>query len=107
LDAQGFAIDECDRGGRQVRRSRRAWPQTELIKAHLTKAREGVPGAAEAAADVTLKFLDSYLATEGPGLWMGQFDEQGGGVTATAPPRTLYHVTVGSRELMLFAETGA
>ena len=28
LDAAGLAIDECDRFGRQVRRSRRAWPQT-------------------------------------------------------------------------------
>lgn len=105
LDADGLAIDECDRQGRQMRRSRRAWPQTELIKGHLTKARQGVPDAAEAAADVALKFLDSYLATEVPGLWMDQFDEHGRGMTATAPATTLYHVVVAFRELLLFAET--
>jgi mannose-6-phosphate isomerase len=104
LDAQGLAIDECDRRGRPVRRSRRAWPQTELIKAHLTQARQGRAGAAEAAAEVTLKFLSSYLATEVPGLWMDQFDEDGRGLTAAAPASTLYHVVVAFRELILFAE---
>lgn len=104
LDSSGFAIDECDRQGRQTRRSRRAWPQTELIKAYLAQARAGDPGAADAAAKVTMAFLGSYLATEVPGLWMDQFDEHGRGVTATAPATTLYHVTVAFRELILFAE---
>lgn len=104
LDAQSFAIDECDRSGRQVRRSRRAWPQTELIKGHITRARQGDAAAAEAAAKVTLDFLASYLATDVPGLWMDQFDENGRGMTAAAPATTLYHVTVAFRELMLFAE---
>jgi mannose-6-phosphate isomerase len=104
LDALGLAIDECDRQGRQVRRSRRAWPQTELIKGHLTMARAGLPGAADAAAEVAILFLDSYLATEIPGLWMDQFDEAGRGMTETAPASTLYHVVVAFRELMLFAQ---
>ena len=106
LDDQGFAIDECDRSGRQVRRSRRAWPQTELIKGHITRARQGDAEAAEAAAKVTLDFLGSYLATEVPGLWMDQFDAEGRGMTATAPSTTLYHVAVAFRELMLFAQAG-
>jgi mannose/cellobiose epimerase-like protein (N-acyl-D-glucosamine 2-epimerase family) len=104
LDGQGLAIDECDRLGRQVRASRRLWPQTELIKGHLTKAREGKAGAAEAAADVALKVLGSYLATEVPGLWMDQFDADGRGMTAMAPASSLYHLVVGFRELMLYAE---
>jgi mannose/cellobiose epimerase-like protein (N-acyl-D-glucosamine 2-epimerase family) len=107
LDDAGLAIDECDRQGRQVRRSRRAWPQTELIKAHITKAREGLPGAAEAAAQAAVDFLDSYLATEMRGLWMDQFDAQGRGMTDAAPASTLYHVVVAFRELILFAEASA
>jgi mannose-6-phosphate isomerase len=105
LDQSGMAIDECDRQGRQVRRSRRAWPQTELIKAHLTMARRGIPGKAEAAAKVALAFLDSYLATDVPGLWMDQFDADGRGMTDAAPASTLYHVVVAFRELILFADT--
>jgi mannose/cellobiose epimerase-like protein (N-acyl-D-glucosamine 2-epimerase family) len=104
LDGGGLAIDECDRAGRQVRASRRAWPQTELIKAHLTQAKRGVPGKADAAAQVTLDFLDSYLATDIPGLWMDQFDADGRSMTDAAPASTLYHVVVAFREMMLFAE---
>ena len=104
LDARGFAIDECDRHGRQVRLSRRAWPQTELIKAYLNQASLGASEAAEAAGRVTLDFLATYLATEVPGLWMDQFDADGRGITEAAPASTLYHVAVAFRELLLFAE---
>jgi mannose-6-phosphate isomerase len=105
LDSQGLAVDECDRSGLQVRASRRLWPQTELIKGHLTKAREGAPGAAEAAADVAIKVLDSYLATDVRGLWMDQFDAYGRGMSAAAPASSLYHIVVSFRELMLYAQT--
>ena len=104
LDRRGFAIDECDPEGRPVRQSRRAWPQTELIKAHLNRARQGDPDAADAAGRVTLNFLDTYLATDVRGLWMDQFDSAGAGMTDAAPASTLYHVVVALRELMLFAE---
>jgi mannose/cellobiose epimerase-like protein (N-acyl-D-glucosamine 2-epimerase family) len=76
-----------------------------LIKAHLTQARHGVPGKAEAAAQVSLDFLDNYLATDIPGLWMDQFDAAGRGITDAAPASTLYHIVVAFREMMLFAET--
>jgi mannose/cellobiose epimerase-like protein (N-acyl-D-glucosamine 2-epimerase family) len=104
LDTRAFAIDECDRHGRQVRLSRRAWPQTELIKAYLNKAAQGAPGAAEAGGRLTLDFLATYLATDVPGLWMDQFDADGRAMTEAAPASTLYHVTVAFRELLLFAE---
>jgi mannose-6-phosphate isomerase len=104
LDDAGLAIDECDRQGRQVRSSRRAWPQTELIKGHITKARECVPGAADAAARVAMTFLDTYLATDVPGLWMDQFDAQGRGMTDAAPASSLYHIVVAFREMVLLAE---
>jgi mannose/cellobiose epimerase-like protein (N-acyl-D-glucosamine 2-epimerase family) len=104
LDARGFAVDECDRHGRQVRRSRRAWPQTELIKAYVDRARKGDLEAAGKAAAVTRAMLDSYLATEVPGLWMDQFDAEGRGMTDAAPASTLYHLMIAFRELILFAE---
>jgi mannose-6-phosphate isomerase len=103
LDRQRLAVDECDRQGRQVRRSRRAWPQTELIKAHICRSRQGLAGADAAAADAAQAFMDIYLATEVPGLWMDQFDAAGRGMTDAAPASTLYHVVVAFRELVLFA----
>jgi mannose-6-phosphate isomerase len=107
LDERGLAVDELDRQGRQVRASRRAWPQTELIKAHLTMAERGRPGAADAAAAVTHAFFDTYLATDVPGIWMDQFDAEGRGVTPNVPASTLYHVLVAFRELLLAADRQA
>lgn len=104
LDDRGLAVDECDRDGRQIRPSRRAWPQTELIKAYLTKARQGVEGAAEAAAKTAVAVLDTYLATEVPGLWMDQYDELGRDMANEVPASTLYHFVVAFRELMVFAQ---
>ncbi len=103
LDGGGLAIDECDRQGRQVRTSRRAWVQTELIKAHVTMARRGVAGAADRAAQATLDVLDSYLATNKPGLWIDQIDAEGDGMADWVPASTLYHLLVAFRELMDFA----
>ena len=74
-----------------------AWPQTELIKAYVTG------GEADKAAAATEAFLDTYLATAVPGLWMDQFDDQGRGVTPQVPASTLYHVVVAFRELILMA----
>lgn len=104
IDDQGFAIDECDRSGKPVRRSRRAWVQTELIKAHVAMARRGVAGAGDRAADVALGCLSTHLATDVPGLWMDQFDAAGMGMSRWVPASTLYHLVVAFRELMLFCE---
>lgn len=104
LDAGGFALDELDDTGRVVRPSRRAWPQTELIKAQVAAARAGNPGAAEAAAGTAEAFLDSYLGTETPGLWMDQFDGSGAPMSADVPASTLYHVVLGFGELAALAQ---
>jgi mannose/cellobiose epimerase-like protein (N-acyl-D-glucosamine 2-epimerase family) len=97
LDADGFGIDECDRTGRQIRPSRRAWPQTELIKAYIAM------GEGEKAARVADQFLDTYLATDVPGIWTDHFDAAGGVIGTSVPASTFYHVIVAFRELIDFA----
>lgn len=94
LGPDGFAVDECDRSGRQTRRTRRTWPQTELIKSHLVN---GAPGA---AAETAIAVLDSYLATRLPGLWIDQFDEAGRPCVETVPASTLYHLVIAFEELL-------
>jgi mannose-6-phosphate isomerase len=97
LDPQGFAVDECDRAGRQTKRSRRAWPQTEMIKAQLVMGDRG------AAAATVERVLDSYLATERPGLWINHFDENGEPTREAAravPASTLYHLVLAFREVL-------
>lgn len=107
LDVQGFAVDEMDRQGRHTKTSRRAWCQNEHLKAHIAMARAGRPGAEQAAADAADAFLDSYLATEVPGLWMDQFDGEGRGVSSNVPASTLYHVQLAFRELIDYAAAGS
>ena len=97
IGASGFAIDECTKSGRQLRLSRRTWPQTELIKAHLAN------GAFDDAARVCDKLLDSYLATRVPGLWVDQFDANGEARADVVPASTLYHLVVAFEDLLRVA----
>ena len=93
----GFAIDECDKFGAPLRLSRRTWPQTELIKAHLAN------GAYADAARVTNMLLDSYLGTRVPGLWVDQFDASGEARADVVPASTLYHLVVAFEDLIRVA----
>lgn len=100
IDKAGFAIDECNPQGRQTRASRRSWPQTELIKAHIAMAGLGETGAADGAARVADALFDTYLATDVPGLWMDQYDDAGKGITGNVPASTFYHLMVAFREVL-------
>ncbi len=93
-DATGFAIDEADRDGRIRRPTRRAWPQTELIKSALAN------GDQAAATHVATSFLDTYLATDVEGLWFDQFDASGVPTAPVVPASTLYHIIIAFEELL-------
>lgn len=97
LDDGLFAVDECDRSGRQVRRSRRIWPQTELIKSRLAN------GQPEVAAATVINVLDTYLSTETKGLWIDQFDHAGLPCATVVPASTLYHLVVAFEDFLLVA----
>jgi mannose/cellobiose epimerase-like protein (N-acyl-D-glucosamine 2-epimerase family) len=97
LGTSGFAIDECIKSGRQLRLTRRTWPQTELIKAHLAN------GAYDDAARVTDMLLDTYLATKVRGLWVDQFDAHGEARAEVVPASTLYHLVVAFEDLLRVA----
>ena len=97
IGTSGFAIDECVKSGQQLRLSRRTWPQTELIKAHL------VNGAHDDAARVTDMLLASYLGTRVPGLWVDQFDARGEASAEVVPASTLYHLVVAFEDLLRVA----
>ncbi len=98
IGPDGFAIDECTRSGQPLRMTRRTWPQTELIKAHLAN------GAFDDAARVADMLLDSYLATRVRGLWIDQFDAKGQAHSDVVPASTLYHLVVAFEDLLRIAE---
>ncbi|MGI4748815.1 MAG: AGE family epimerase/isomerase [Janthinobacterium lividum] len=97
LDDSLLAVDECDRSGRQTRRTRRIWPQTELIKSRLAN------GQPELAAAAAIAVLDSYLATETKGMWIDQFDHIGSPGSTIVPASTLYHLVVAFEDVLRVA----
>ncbi|MCQ8242076.1 AGE family epimerase/isomerase [Rhizosaccharibacter radicis] len=97
LDAAGWAMDEVRQDGTPARRSRRLWPQTELIKSLL------VNDAPEHAALVAQRLFDSYLRTT-PGLWIDRFDAAGVADTPVVPASTLYHLVRAFEEVLRVAE---
>ena len=98
-DPSGFVVDECDRSGRQVRRSRRLWPQTERLKALVARARGGDRDAAAAAAAATHAVIDGYLAGPVAGGWIDRFDADGRPAVDRIPASSLYHLTLAFRQL--------
>ena len=92
-DAQGFAVDECDRSGAPRGGTRRLWPQTELIKAHLAREEAGVDPAAGRGADAALEALMRTYCTRAPeGGWVDRFDGTGALMDGRMPSSTFYHI---------------
>lgn len=94
----GFLIDEADRGGRPLRRTRRLWPQTELIKACLAQVAAGDGAAADHAALMLVRLAKTYLAPAPAGAWLDQFDETGQSLVASLPASTFYHLFIAMIE---------
>lgn len=97
----GAAIDVVRDDGSVVASTRRSWPQTEALKAHLAALRRGggVEHAARAAA-VCRVLCNTYLATVPEGLWQDQFDHAGRPLAAYVPASTLYHLMVAIVDLI-------
>ena len=96
--ATGFLIDEADRDGRPLKRTRRMWPQTELAKAQLAQSEAGVPGAAEQAAQVLARLFTHYLKPAPRGAWLDQFGADGQLISQRLPGSTFYHIFVAVAE---------
>ena len=96
--ATGLLIDEADRQGHPLKRTRRMWPQTELAKARLAQAEAGVTGAAEQAAQVLSRLLTTYVMPAPRGAWLDQFDANGHLISQRLPASTFYHAFVACAE---------
>ena len=98
LDEGGRAVQEVRRDGSLVDASRRTWPQTEALKAHLAMAERG-DGYAAARAIMSFDVLmDEYLTPEGG--WIDHFDQNGHVIAQDMPASTGYHVALAFDELI-------
>ncbi|MEZ5999913.1 AGE family epimerase/isomerase [Hyphomonas sp.] len=99
LDDEGRALQEVTREGAIADGSRRTWPQTEALKAHLamfeSTGEEHFADAARRSFDV---LMDEYLTPEGG--WIDQYDVTGKPMAHNMPASTGYHVVLAMAELM-------
>lgn len=99
LDAGGRAVQEVTREGAISDGSRRTWPQTEALKAHLAmfeaSGEERFAAAACTSFDV---LMDEYLTPEGG--WIDHYDATGKPMSHQIPASTGYHVVLAFAELM-------
>lgn len=85
-----FLNDEEDVRGTLRRATKRLWVQTEVIKAHLAQAANGVDGARERAAETMAALQGTYLNPDG--TWNDQLSEDGTMIATTIPVSTMYHI---------------
>lgn len=99
LDEAGRACQEVTRTGAPHDPSRRTWPQTEALKAHLAmyeqrgEARHA--GAACRSFDV---LMDEFLTEDGG--WIDHFAADGSVLAKDMPASTGYHVVLALAELI-------
>lgn len=99
LDADGRAIQETDRSGAPEDSSRRTWPQTEALKAHLAmfEARRDERHADAACRSYDI-LMDEYLTEDGG--WIDSFSGDGKILAENMPASTGYHVVLAFAELI-------
>ncbi len=99
LDAEGRTILCAARGGAPVDASRRTWPQTEALKAHLAmfEARRDERFAAAACRSFDI-LMDEHLTEDGG--WIDHIAADGAVLSSTMPASTGYHVVLAFAELI-------
>ncbi|ABI78402.1 N-acylglucosamine 2-epimerase [Hyphomonas neptunium ATCC 15444] len=99
LDVEGRAILSAARGGAPIDASRRAWPQTEALKAHLAmlEARRDDRYAAAACRSFDI-LMDEHLTEDGG--WIDHIGADGAVVSNAIPASTGYHVVLAFAELI-------
>lgn len=96
-----FLVDEMDADGQPLSKSRRLWPQAELIKAFLAIAEtQPQAGLRTQAEQLTDGLFETYLAETPRGTWRDAFDLDGNRISRTIPGSSLYHMWTAVAELL-------
>lgn len=96
----GAVFDLVRDDGAPIRKSSRAWTNTERIKAWLgVYELTGRDPTAELKSALWLLF-DRYFAVAKPGLWIDQFDGEGKPMSKAAPAGIVYHLLLAFSEVL-------
>ncbi len=99
LDEAGRACQEVTRHGIAHDASRRTWPQTEALKAHLAMFEQRGDDRFAAAACRSFDVLMDEFLTEDGG-WIDHFAADGSALARDMPASTGYHVVLALAELI-------
>jgi len=97
-----LAHDRIEEGGKPSHETSRCWPQTELLKADLALARNGMPHAAFAAERTAQRLWKCHIAPAPTGMWMDVCDVAGNPVAKSVPASTFYHLVCALDEYLGF-----
>lgn len=96
---RGVAINEVLTDGAIADGKARLWPQTERIKAAVSRYHRSGDGAEAAEVVAALRGLEQYYAVETPGLWRDKLGADGNWLDELAPGSSLYHISCAYAEL--------
>lgn len=95
-----LTYDEVRDDGSPLRKSSRAWPNTERVKGNLALFELGVRDTRAEIAAAAKVLLQLYLAVTPRGSWIDAFDANAQPLSKTAPTSTLYHVFLAFAEIL-------
>lgn len=87
----GLAVDEIWRADGMKKTSKRCWPQTEALRAHVVMAQDN-PALWDDVAGWIDRLFTYYLDAAHPGGWNDVRDEANAPVSTQMPASTFYHV---------------
>lgn len=96
----GLLVDQVTVDGRIKLESQRLWPQTEAMKASLTRVEHGEPSGWTDVGEFASGLFKRFLSVEPLGIWHDHFGADGKLLSKLAPASSLYHLFVSISELM-------
>jgi mannose-6-phosphate isomerase len=98
--ASGGVIDTVDCDGTPLKRSRRLWPQTEAVKAHIVRFEAaGDPACAKRIERQVESLLRCHFDGAPAGSWREHLGDDPTPLISGFPASSLYHVTLAAAEL--------
>jgi len=98
--ATGGVVDAVAPDGTPLTRSRRLWPQTEAIKAHIARFEAtGDPSFVRRIDRQVTSLRRAHIDDMAEGAWREHLDADGAVIVPALPASSLYHVTLTVAEL--------
>ena len=95
----GLLLDAINPTGKVIAATKRLWPQTEAIRAHLVMVRLGHAEAEARAAKSIAALFDHYLDGRVPGTWADKVDSANNTLPGPSPASSLYHLATAASEI--------